>query len=301
MLATSHSLDCCNSCQVNSFGYGGANAHVVVDAAASLLPEYRCTRAKLREEITPAVNGPPNIANKSYKTPIVGSSLEKQAFRVDGDQQLDRKTVNTRDQFLLVLSAHNESTLNGIVGVTREAVDNYRLIDLAHTLAVRRSTFSEKRFSVASESNVRSIFASESRTSSRTQRPKMLDIAFVFTGKSLSSPRRLPPAEVVCVGQGAQWMGMGADLMRSFPSYLKTIRHLDGVLRGLDSPPAWTLEGDENDTAPVTSQPFAVLTLCVPQAFSETPARLSSITQSFHSQLRRHFKSLLSIFCSHGI
>ena len=41
---------------------------------------------------------------------------------------------------------------------------------------------------------------------------------------------------------------MGGDLMQSFPSYLETIRHLDRVLRSLQSPPTWTLEGDDDST-----------------------------------------------------
>lgn len=44
-------------------------------------------------------------------------------------------------------------------------------------------------------------------------------------------------------GQGAQWPGMGRDLMAAFPAYLNTIRRLDGFLDELEDKPAWRLEG----------------------------------------------------------
>lgn len=36
---------------------------------------------------------------------------------------------------------------------------------------------------------------------------------------------------------------MGHDLMSIFPSFLETVRNLDGFLHDLEEPPTWALEG----------------------------------------------------------
>lgn len=51
------------------------------------------------------------------------------------------------------------------------------------------------------------------------------------------------PLAFILTGQGAQWPGMGKDLMESFPLYRQTIENLDESLSGLKHPPDWKLAG----------------------------------------------------------
>jgi acyl transferase domain-containing protein len=44
-------------------------------------------------------------------------------------------------------------------------------------------------------------------------------------------------------GQGAQWARMGNRLSQIYPSFLQTIRVLDGYLHRMKDPPSWSIEG----------------------------------------------------------
>jgi acyl transferase domain-containing protein len=45
-------------------------------------------------------------------------------------------------------------------------------------------------------------------------------------------------------GQGAQWAGMGKELLSTSACFLKSIQTMDGALKQLANPPSWTLEGN---------------------------------------------------------
>ena len=44
-------------------------------------------------------------------------------------------------------------------------------------------------------------------------------------------------------GQGAQWAGMGTELMSHFDAFQRDIRTLDQILQEIESPPSWSIEG----------------------------------------------------------
>lgn len=44
-------------------------------------------------------------------------------------------------------------------------------------------------------------------------------------------------------GQGAQWTGMGTNLMSHFDTFRRDIRTLDQILQEIESPPSWSIEG----------------------------------------------------------
>ena len=47
-------------------------------------------------------------------------------------------------------------------------------------------------------------------------------------------------------GQGAQWAGMGRELLSTAPRFLRSIQAMDLALSKLENPPSWTLEGTED-------------------------------------------------------
>ncbi|PLN76889.1 hypothetical protein BDW42DRAFT_13018 [Aspergillus taichungensis] len=95
--------------------------------------------------------------------------------------------------------------------------------DLAHTLGARRDHHRHRAFAImAGDTDISELPAFESGTTS-TKPPEQL--VFVFTG------------------QGAQWPGMGKELIPAFDTFRADIRRLDGVLQSLPVPPTWSMEG----------------------------------------------------------
>lgn len=120
---------------------------------------------------------------------------------------------------LLLASAKSVPSLKNNV----KSIEKYlqrkpnHLQDLAFTLAQRREHLANRAFSVVGEDGNPSPFELSRTASSR--------VSFVFTG------------------QGAQWPGMGKELMLASERFLNDIRSMDNVLRNLDCAPNWSIEG----------------------------------------------------------
>ena len=168
---------------INSFGYGGANAHAIIEAASSHVP-------------------------KSRDTDLI-------------------RTKSSRTTLLLPFSAHSISSLKGgVEDLALLHLDITRLVDLAFTLAHRRSKLSTRGFILAHYTNLdNDLSASKLRVLDSGNHSSKLPIAFVFTG------------------QGAQWPNMGRQLMTEFPTYACAIDELDVILAQLSERPSWTIHG----------------------------------------------------------
>ena len=124
--------------------------------------------------------------------------------------------------YLLVFSAHNEATLKCNLNAYSDVGSKADLLDLAYTLATRRTKHSSRTFAICRK---RSFSADFAKASESTIEPaEVATVAFAFTG------------------QGAQWPRMGAKLFQLYPSFLRTIRELDNCLSRLPDAPTWTLE-----------------------------------------------------------
>jgi acyl transferase domain-containing protein len=170
---------------VNSFGYGGTNGHIIVEGVDSFLPDYK----------------------HGKKTDV----------KPEGDE-LNRP-------YLFPMSAHNKPTLKQNIAAYEKIVDQYDPLDLAYTLANRRSRFSTKGYVVATPASIPSAFGNDAAAFAIAEKKKINEVGFAFTG------------------QGAQWATMGSQLMKYYyPSFLATIRKLDQALRSPPDAPEWTLE-----------------------------------------------------------
>jgi acyl transferase domain-containing protein len=58
-----------------------------------------------------------------------------------------------------------------------------------------------------------------------------------------SKSKAIPKVNFIFTGQGAQWAGMGKELMENFIGFHQDIRDMDDVLAQLPDPPKWTIEG----------------------------------------------------------
>ncbi|KAK1975925.1 hypothetical protein LZ30DRAFT_785922 [Colletotrichum cereale] len=237
---------------VNSFGYGGSNAHAVLDNTEHFLQH----RQNQDQHHTSTQKGPSPYVSSYVKTADLLQSLVNAA----GTNAKPFPSPIRKPQ-VLVFSANDEDSLRRqIEAISTHLLDprvSIDLADLSHTLSERRSRHFF-RASVLARPTLNGKAGSISMDAVRyAKRPQgAARIGFVFTG------------------QGAQWSQMGADLIRTFPETAGAmVKELDAVLQGLpaEARPAWTLLEElttprtvEHLRKPEFSQPLVTaLQLCL--------------------------------------
>ncbi|KAG9674995.1 ketoacyl-synt-domain-containing protein, partial [Aureobasidium melanogenum] len=191
----------CKRVSINSFGYGGSNAHCIVESHRILLG--------------------PRDGHAILQTSPDGAHDDTTACEMTGitNSQLQR----TPKKHLFALSAHDPHALDKNLDALAVVADKYSAVDIAYTLARKRSKHRCAAFTTVIESNIESQLIPEKiqRTSIMATGP--LVIAFVFTG------------------QGAQWPGMGYGLIQQYPIVRETMSILQSALDALPMPPEWRL------------------------------------------------------------
>lgn len=132
---------------VNSFGYGGTNAHLIVEAAESFVEE------------------------PSYRTITSGKA------------KAPRSTYERRRPYLLSFSAHDKATLKQNIAAYSKVASDYSLLDLSYTLAERRSRLASRGFVVASHSSLSTALAEDGSAFSYAEKKRSPTVGFVFTGQ----------------------------------------------------------------------------------------------------------------------
>ncbi|KAJ5993473.1 kinase subdomain-containing protein [Penicillium sp. IBT 35674x] len=122
---------------------------------------------------------------------------------------------------LLPVSAMSQESLQRRIQDINDYANNHpaMLPDLAYTLGERREHMKHRAFAVVHPGKPVDTSAF------MTSQVMSADLVFVFTG------------------QGAQWPGMGKDLMETFESFRKDIQIMDTALQKLENPPHWSLQG----------------------------------------------------------
>ncbi|KAI1375107.1 hypothetical protein F4677DRAFT_455044 [Hypoxylon crocopeplum] len=207
---------------INSFGYGGANAHCVLDDAYHFLEQH-------------GLDG-------HHNTKVCGCCLEgTRALTscgaidgIDDNQSTDQRDLNG-DIFkpgdttrLFILSSHEESGVSRLSQSLRTYLDEVTgkvdaekdfLQRLAYTLSEKRSNLPWKTCCVAS--NIVDLQQALENSSSRTRRPlREPQLTFIFTG------------------QGAQWPNMGRNLLR-YTVFRQSLNESASYLKSLGCP--WDL------------------------------------------------------------
>ena len=225
---------------VNSFGFGGSNAHVVLDDAYNFLKNHglrgfhhTVADPPSPEQLSRALGTSPPLALENGTRPEGGAELRFDELRPS----------------LLVWSAADEGGLDRIAKAYSEhfkalslppGQDNQYMLDLAFTLAARRSALPWKSFAVThSLSQLQNAGVSLSKA---VRSSKKLGLAYIFTG------------------QGAQFAGMGRELL-VYPVYKRTLQRAELYLHDLGC--SWSLmdellkeKGLSNVNGPEFSQPL---------------------------------------------
>jgi len=223
---------------VNSFGFGGANGHCIIDHVNNVLPGYE----------KPGIIGPLPANGQSTNGNLNGYSnghLENGLSNGSGNFKLNRVSTptppatpphhspvtsaakkaasakaSTRQLVLLPFSAHNASSLKLNIDALSQVIDQWSLADIAYTLGCKRSRLQQRSFRIVDKDDLASGLAAEKRIF--TSPIETSNVAYVFTG------------------QGAQWHAMGAQLF-DYGIFRATIAYLDYVLQGLPDCPSWTI------------------------------------------------------------
>jgi acyl transferase domain-containing protein len=147
----------------------------------------------------------------------------RKAILESAPRMLQRKPASSRgdDAQLLILSAHTPKALKKKAQQLEEylGAQPERLQDVVYTLSERREHLECRAFQVVLDGAVSALSPVESV--STTHRVS----TFIFTG------------------QGAQWIGMGRDLLARLDTFRASIANLDGALQALPDAPRWKIAG----------------------------------------------------------
>lgn len=210
---------------MSSFGFGGANAHAVLDDAFNYLRLRNLKGSHNTREI------PPNPKELESAPLCVRKPSKNELF-----ERCDARITN--QPRLLVWSAFDETALkHTLTGFRKYITEDFQeseqagfLDELALTLSKRRSLLPCRTYVVA----------------------KSKDDIGVHLDTSLTQPTRVasaPKLGFVFTGQGAQWPLMGVELL-SFPVYKRSLQLAGLHLHGLGC--EWDII-DEISSSPSTS------------------------------------------------
>jgi acyl transferase domain-containing protein len=207
---------------VDSFGFGGANSHIILDDAFHTIEALNLNTFSSPSLLTSAPEKPTDGINGTNGVDGAG-----EVDAVDGVNHAPGKTSKaTREYQLLTWSARDEAALKRMLHLydgylrTNMHADADFLGDLAYTLAARRTLMAWRSFSVAHGQGALETLDLPAAKCERAARD--IGVAFVFTG------------------QGVQYANMGMELL-GYPIFRATLAEADGVFQELGA--EWSLFG----------------------------------------------------------
>ncbi|KAJ4289017.1 hypothetical protein N0V90_011359 [Kalmusia sp. IMI 367209] len=202
---------------VNSFGFGGANGHVILDHPDVVAMEMA------RQNISRRTLTDSSQRESQYLDAESGLVTPPLSARSDTGDLDDQPGPRTRRLVLLPFSAHDREALVANIAALGEVVSSLPLADVAYTLSKHRSRLLYKSFAVADIAAVAEVISSPPTNIVKSAPTQQARVGFVFTG------------------QGAQWKEMGRALFE-YQVFESSIMAMDSVLASLSIAPSWSLK-----------------------------------------------------------
>ncbi|KAL8886198.1 MAG: hypothetical protein Q9215_006064 [Flavoplaca cf. flavocitrina] len=253
---------------INSFGYGGANAHAIIESIDSFIPGYSAyasqssskssstisttLSSRLGSSPTSAISTSPGTATDSgvvsvKETPGNAERGRHIEYAIRKLAEQNPVTAISSQSGVAITSWGGDGTLSPPQPSTAR-----RLVLLPfsghddHSLKANIAAIS----AVADQYNPTDLaYTLSARRSKFFQRAfaigepgslsSALDESQMTLGKSSASVQKVG---FIFTGQGAQWPAMGAELFSEFGLYKQSIKSLDRILNKLPEPPTWSLE-----------------------------------------------------------
>ncbi|RHZ51660.1 putative polyketide synthase [Aspergillus thermomutatus] len=210
---------------VNSFGYGGSNAHVILEDTYGYLQSHGF-QALVGKPRTPFLRKPlesSQAPNGRHQSPI-----RTRLFMLSGfDDRSIAKQIENMKAYL----------------IERQSIaDDEFMSNLAFTLNQRRTAMMCRAAATGhSAANVIKAFEGSIKVRKATRKPV---VGFVFTG------------------QGAQWCGMGRELVGAYPVFRQSMERIDAHLSRLGAQFYALGEILENQYASRLNHPLHSQTIC---------------------------------------
>ncbi|KAK3987308.1 hypothetical protein QBC44DRAFT_351832 [Cladorrhinum sp. PSN332] len=194
---------------VNSFGFGGSNAHAIVE---QYTPDLHDAAARA---LDPDLEAAPTLTEFNDDTPEIEQVCLPLLLSAQSPASLLGVAIQYRDYLRTVPSPSAKLV----------AWSTTRMQAFPHRLAVARNS-TRGLFDVLDNIISKAQSSTKLSIGSRTRTGSEIRILGIFTG------------------QGAQWPTMTRGLLLSHEPFAQTIRFLDEILNSCADPPDWTLENE---------------------------------------------------------
>ncbi|KAL8815028.1 MAG: hypothetical protein Q9223_005803 [Gallowayella weberi] len=208
---------------ISNFGFGGTNAHVILES-------YKSSRQEARKPYLNGLTDGDSVPNIDAKEPYTNGYHAETSAPTSNKSGPDTVRLSEEGnpstlRRMFLFSANDKSSLKMRIDQMANYMAEHKDLDLE----MLASTLNEKRSQLEWRSAACAATASE-----------LCEI--LKTGEAqMQKPGKNPNVGFIFTGQGAQWAAMGAGLI-VYPSFANTLHEADGVLRMLGA--QWSLLGE---------------------------------------------------------